>query len=233
MIFPTWQALEENYCSKKTSGDYYEDFACRRYNCSPLSDRSQVRLVFLKEVLETPGNQTLCRNGRFIWCKNLSYEGRINGQHRCFSFTVDHGHKRFMVSEQNVLCVPSKTYVHNNRYFKSSLKTFLPFSSVFKYHHSLSMMVNNSGLDDKSFRQLILGDNPFSPGTLIKPRLGYFFPDRSISQPDCLTQSHPCGVILGSSLGESYLGREFYRVQFGDTIYEKVHPVQMEIINEV
>lgn len=233
MIFPTWQSLEHEYCSNKTSLAYYEDFACRRYNCSPQSDKEKVRLVFLKPVLESKGYETLRRHGRFIWCKNLRYEGRREKQCRLFSFTVDNGQKRFLVSEQNVLCIPSKAFVHNNRYFRSSLKTFLPFSSVFKYQPCIQMMHMNSSHTKKSLLATLHNDNPFTPGTLVAPRLGYFFPDRSITKPLCLASSHPCGVILGPALGEDYLGREFYRVQFGDTIYEKVHPVQMEIINEV
>ena len=34
-------------------------------------------------------------------------------------------------------------------------------------------------------------------------------------------------------MNEEFIGREFYRVRFGDTTYERVHPVQLEIINEV
>tara|TARA_B100000424_G_scaffold248583_1_gene221831 strand:- start:283 stop:984 length:702 start_codon:yes stop_codon:yes gene_type:complete len=233
VIFPTWQDLEENYCSKKTSVLYYEDFACRRYNCSPIRDHEQVRLVFLKDVLKSEGYQTLRRRGRFIWCKNLRYEGRQEEQHRMFSFTVDNGQKRFKVSEQNVLCIPSKAYVHNNRYFRSNLKTFAPFSSVFKYEKSLQMMSKNTYLSKEAFLQEITKDNPFKSGTLVLPRVGYFFPDRSLNKKQSLTDPHPCGIILGPSFADPYLGREFYRVRFGETTYERVHPVQMEIINEV
>ena len=46
--------------------------------------------------------------------------------------------------------------------------------------------------------------------------------------------THPYGIILGRSRDTShYAGRELYRVNFGGTIYEKVHPVQMEVVNEV
>ena len=47
-------------------------------------------------------------------------------------------------------------------------------------------------------------------------------------------KAHPCGIVLGRSLPvDSFAGKEFYRVRFGDTTYERIHPVQMEIINEV
>ena len=53
--------------------------------------------------------------------------------------------------------------------------------------------------------------------------------DKSMRQ-----QQHPCGIVLGRSFDrDDYMGREFYRVRFGDTTYERVHPVEMEIINEV
>jgi hypothetical protein len=45
---------------------------------------------------------------------------------------------------------------------------------------------------------------------------------------------HPVGVVLGRSRNVSpHSGRELYRVSFADTIYEEVHPVQLEVINEV
>ena len=51
---------------------------------------------------------------------------------------------------------------------------------------------------------------------------------------ECATATHPYGIILAPSFNNTdYSGREFYRVRFGGTTYEKVHPVQMEIINEV
>lgn len=46
--------------------------------------------------------------------------------------------------------------------------------------------------------------------------------------------SHPVGVVLGRARNVSpHSGRELYRVSFAETIYEEVHPVQMEIIHEV
>ena len=45
---------------------------------------------------------------------------------------------------------------------------------------------------------------------------------------------HPVGVILGKSRNISpHSGRELYRVSFAETIYEEVHPIQLEILNEV
>ena len=186
MSFPTWGDLFDNYCSHTTiktslglkQNLFYEEFARRRYNPSPISDTSCCRLVFLKDVLHNPTNKTLCRQGRFIWCKNLHYEGRDDNGYRQISFTIDKGKKRFKVSEKNMLCLPSKVFIHNNRYFRS-----------------------NSVGDTK----------------------------QNMSGRD-----HPCGIILGKSLVDNdYVGREFYRVRFGNTTYEKVHPVQMEILNEV
>ena len=47
-------------------------------------------------------------------------------------------------------------------------------------------------------------------------------------------QQHPCGIILGKEIiDDKFIGKEFYRVRFGNTTYEKVHPIQMEILNEV
>ena len=242
MTFPTWSELKKYYCSNKNipEGDwvkpnpYYEDFACRRYNYAPSDDVDQCRLVFLQDVLTDPNNNTLRRGGRFVWCKNLEYAGRGNDGFRQISFTVDKGKKVFQVSENNVLSVPSKVYVNNNRYFRAKDRTFFPFSSVFSYRKALRMM---SDCQHQGYEELLGqldADSPFVPGTLVRPRLGYFYP---LQSPSCLPDpnaTHPCGIILGKALlGDDFVGREFYRVRFGDTTYEKVHPVQMEIINEV
>ena len=59
-------------------------------------------------------------------------------------------------------------------------------------------------------------------------------PAKKINKEISSSQEHPCGIILGPSRNDNeYVSREFYRVRFGGTTYEKVHPVQMEIINEV
>lgn len=232
MSLPTWKALADAYCSVSRGNPYEEEFATRRYNYSPIGDRHRCRLLFLRDVLQDPRNKTLRRHGRFIWCKNLAYEGRGSHGFREVSFTVDQGHKKFQVAENNILCIPSKTYVNNNKYFRSSLKTFLPFSSVFAYRHTLRMMYQNSPLSQQDLKKGIKADNPYRAGTLVAPRLGYFYPEATPPpSPDIL---HPCGIILGPSfLGENLAGKEFYRVRFADTTYEKVHPVQLEIINEV
>jgi hypothetical protein len=239
---PTWAELFDNYCANErihTSlgsrlNPFYEQFANRRYNPSPIIDKDRCRLVFLKDVMENKTNKTLRRSGRFIWCKELSYEGKDNKGFRQVSFSIHGGTKRFTVSENNVLCVPSKVYVHNNRYFKTKLSTFKPFSSVFGYERTLAMMSKNGKYNKDEFLEILERDNPYKPGALVIPRLGYFHPE--VDEGAVIhskEMEHPCGIILGQSFMDDYYGREFYRVRFGSTTYEKVHPVQMEIINEI
>ena len=245
MKLPTWQDLIAHHCSIKTihqpvlkSNPHFEESSTRRYNFATSLDSSSCRLVFLNGVLDNPDNKTLRRNGSFIWCKNLRYEGRNKFGMRQISFTVDKGKKRFLVSENNVLCVPSKSYVNNNRYFRTKEKTFKAFSSVFAYNNTLNMMRKKSRLQQGEFDELIKRANPYKPGTLVAPRLGYFHPQsKNIAEAKTkfiLNDEHPCGIILGPCHDNTdYSGREFYRVRFGDTTYERVHPVEMEIINEV
>lgn len=255
MRFPTWRELTRHHCSARTirqdgvtqNNPYFEQFARRRYNCSPLDDRSRFRFIFLKEVLQQDGNSTLVRNGRFVWCSNLRYEGMGECGQRQISFTVDKGKKRFQVSEDNVLCLPSKTYISNNKFFKRKEKTFVGFSSPFTYDRTIAAM---SKYAQEDIKPQIEKDNPFRPGALVGPRLGYFYPllsqDRIHLQqagPGTVPQfktdidfdsPHPCGIILGKSFhNDKEYGRAFYRVRFGDTTYERVHPVELEIINEV
>jgi len=139
------------------------------------------------------------------------------------------------VAEDNVLCLPAKTFVNNNRYFRQKGTTFKPFASVFGYKNTLTMMAKNSHLTRKEFMKQIHADNPHKPGTLVAPRRGYFYPTATPpSTPTWRETDHPYGIILASSSDNNdYSGREFYRVKFGGTIYEKVHPVELEIINEV
>ncbi len=237
MNFPTWGDLIRDFCSAKTSPSYYEEFATRRYNYAASNDRYSCRLIFLKDVLKDKDNKTLRRQGRFIWCRQLKYEGRNDEGVRSVSFTVDKGQKRFHVGENNILCLPSNICVHNNRFFKSKKKTFLPFSTVFSYDSSLNMMIKNANGDKAKLLASIEEDSPYRPGTLVSPRRGYFFPDidpKKLERDISAEQSHPCGIILGPSLEENkYVGKEFYRVKFGNTTYEKIHPVQMEIVNEI
>jgi len=129
MSYPTWGQLIDGFCSVKKDNPYYEDFACRRYNYASSDDRNSCRLIFLKDVLCDEGNKTLRRKGRFIWCKNLKYEGRNTDGVRSISFTVDKGQKRFCVGENNILSLPSNFCVANNRFFRQKEKTFFPFSS--------------------------------------------------------------------------------------------------------
>lgn len=242
MSLPTWEDLCGLYCTSKTTrsggslikNPHYEELSNRRYNYSAQVDTKSFRLVFLKDVLKNPDNKTLRRKGRFIWTKNLRYEGRDNQGFRQISFTVDKGQKRFTVSERDVLCIPSKSYINNNQYFRNKYKTFSPFSSVFGYKNTLKDLAKNSGHDLEGFKALVEKDNPFKPGTLVSPRLGYFYPHADGGGKKNDKREHPVGIILGKVLSNSdYLGRELYRVRFGATTYEKIHPVQLEIINEV
>lgn len=250
MRFPSWGELFDYHCGvKRDSLDHfpggenplYEQFSQRRYNYATGSDTTCCRLVFLKEVLDDPVNKTLVRNGRFIWCRELKYEGLSGKGFRQISFSVDNGKKRFIVAENNILCLPSDIFVSNNRYFRAKGSTFTPFSSVFGYRKTIAMMCKNSELPAEELREKIKSENPFRPGTLVSPRLGYFFPDQpqvpnnypQVAYPNLL-EEHPCGIILGrGTLNDDRSGREFYRVRFGGTTYERVHPVQLEIVNEV
>lgn len=237
MTFPTWGQLVEGFCSVKKQNPYFEEFARRRYNYAASVDKNSCRLIFLKDVLENNTNKTLRRQGRFIWCSNLKYEGVNSSGMRSISFTIDKGRKRFKVAENNMLCLPSHICVTNSRYFKSNQKIFLPFSSVFSYKNSFNLMAKNSDLTVEELQERLNIDSPYRPGTLVAPRLGYFYPDPvpKKTNKDILSHSqHPCGIILGRSPNKNeYVTREFYRVRFGNTTYERVHPVQMEIINEV
>lgn len=248
MSNPTRESLFDNYCANESihsslgskPNPFYEEFANRRYNPSPIVDKQRCRLVFLKDVMKNKTNKTLRRDGRFIWCKELSYEGKGDEGFRQVSFSIHGGAKRFTVSENNVLCIPSSVYVHNNRYFKTKLSTFKPFSSVFGYDKTINMMIKHGKYSNREeFIETIEKDSPYKPGALVVPRLGYFYPevsnDFSVQKNAQLNKGrHPCGIILGKSFtADDYYGREFYRVRFGSTTYERVHPVQMEVINEI
>ena len=245
MTTPTWDELIHHHCSlkwHKVGGEtvrnlFYEDMATRRYNYAPSKDALSCRLIFLKDVLKDPNNKTLVRKGRFIWCRNLKYEGRAPAGLRKISFTVDSGKKRFVVRENNVLCLPAKTFINNNRYFRKKETMFKAFTSVFGYKNTMNMMLKNSDLAREDFVKRISEDNPHKPGTLVSARQGYFHPASSASQlppSEEWDKEHPYGIIIGPSFDNNdYAGREFYRVKFGGTTYERVHPVQLEIINEV
>ena len=243
MTHPSWGELRDYHCSQRTlrldnrtvQNPYYEDMADRRYNYSAASDTSASRLVFLKGVLSNPTNKTLQRHGRFIWCRNVQYAGRSSSGLRQLSFTVDSGSKRFVVTEDNVVCVPSNAFINNSRYFRESRKTFLGFASVFSYTKSIASMAKNMKMPQSSLRELLDEESPFKPGALVSPRLGYFFPEilAGNAVPEWNTP-HPCGLILGPSVdSRNYMGRELYRVRFGATTYENVNVAQMEILNEI
>lgn len=250
MSLPTWDQLIMGHCHRewiKDSGKdirnpRFEELASRRYNFSAISDSDACRLVFLKPVLEDPANKTLVRKGRFIWCKNLKYEGVGPDNFRQISFTIDKGNKRFCVCERNILCVPSNNFINNNRYFALREKTFKAFSSVLAYKNALKIMAADAGCSREELLEVIKNDSPFKPGTLVAPRVGYFYPQKTESAPGWVNDrnlpsddsEHPCGIILGRSFNnDGYYGREFYRVRFSHMTYENLHPVQLEIINEV
>ncbi len=244
MKFPTWEELLTHHCTvsrystpggKCLENSYYESFAVRRFNIASGDDTHKFRFVFLKAVLENADNSTLRRSGRSIWCSNLYYEGVSDQGYRQVSFTVDGGKKRFMVSENSMLCLPSKIFVSNNRFFRTKDKTFVPFSSALSYSNSVNAMARAEKTNAKDLLERIERDNPFKPGALVVPRVGYFYPaiKPELNSSQDLRHHHPCGIILGPSLIEGYIGRELYRVRFGATTYEKVHPIQMEIINAI
>ena len=243
MTFPTWNDLIQQYCTVRhilpgvgssVPNPHYEDLSLRRYNYSPRLDKDACRLVFLNGASNDSKQNTLRRGGRFIWCQNLRYDGPGHDSLRHISFTVDGGAKRFTVGENNVLCVPSNSFVSNNRYFRTKDKTFIPFSAPLGYENIWHQMAQNQNIDVVSLKNQIFNDNPYIPGTLVAPRMGYFYPDVNHARPPSLGEAHPYGLLLGPSLhNNSETGRDFYRVRFGGTTYERVHPVQMEIINEV
>ena len=246
MSLATWGDLMTLHCTLKwyKAGNkihlnpYYEDMACRRYNYAPSKDITACRLVFLNDVLLDSRNKTLVRDGRFIWCRNLEYEG-LNAQGlRHISFTIDKGQKRFIVAENNLLAVPARTFVNNKSFFRRKEATFRCFASVFGYKNTMNMMCKRQTLEREEFYRKVREDNPHKPGTLVAPRLGYFYPTGQsppAALPGDLSKDYPYGIILGASADNNHdhSGREFYRVKFGETTYERVHPVQMEIINEV
>ena len=145
----TWYDLADHFCGRRKSlgpvpNPLFEECATRRYNYARGPDTKAIRLVFLRGVLDDPANQTLIRKGRFIWCKNLRYEGKNSESLRLISFTVDKGQKRFIVAENNVLCLPSGNFVSNNSFFRNLHKIFGSFASVFCYDKALRIMMKNS-----------------------------------------------------------------------------------------
>ena len=284
----TWYDLADHFCARRNSlpydkNEFFEQFSIRRYNYAQTNDTKSVRLIFLKGIASDPTNRTLVRNGRFIWCKNLCYEGKNSENYRQISFTIGKGKKRFTVPENLVLCIPSTIYINNNSFMRNYDKIFSAFSSVFRYEKALKLMLRNSSyssLDELVSR--VEADNPYKPGSLVSAKMGYFMPHRDrltekmheLAQKYCeqrfcsdkysdliklLTHyhhlpsnenstelisdffewskadtdsDHPYGIILGDTRETSgYAGRELYRVNFGGTIYEKVHPVQMEVVS--
>ena len=291
----TWYDLADHFCARENSlldggkNKYFERLAARRYNYATRDVVGAVRLVFLKDVAKDKTNKTLVRNGRFIWCKNLKYEGRNDAGYRMVSFTINKGNKRFCVSEQHVLAIPNNIYIHNNSFFRKYDKIFVSFSSVFDYREAARIMKRQDDGDWEDvddFLDYLRCETPFRPGTLVKARRGMFFPNlkklqstmKELTNEFCISQGllkhssrlndylagrphsymsddkelmkvvcqfndwcqdkpqavHPVGVVLGRARNVSpHSGRELYRVSFANTIYEDVHPIQMEVLNEV
>tara|TARA_R110000851_G_scaffold26843_2_gene75664 strand:+ start:1013 stop:1894 length:882 start_codon:yes stop_codon:yes gene_type:complete len=293
MTTKTWYDLADHFCTREKSlldgGDnqYFERLAARRYNYAKKSTPGAVRLVFLQSAGADSTNKTLLRNGRFVWCKNLRYEGINKDSLRKLSFTIGKGKKRFVVTEEDVLVIPGNIFINNNSFFRNYSKVFSSFPSVFNCRECLKIMrrsdeYNWGSLDE--FAEYIASYTPFRPGTLVQPRLGLFIPkidkleekmselsglycDASalnskrgdlisyLSGRDYITTDkalldlfhgfrdwceeeplakHPVGIVLGRSRNISpHSGKELYRVSFAETIYEQVHPIQLEVLNEV
>ena len=289
----TWYDLADHFCAREKSlidgGDNhnFERLAARRYNYALKVPPGAVRLVFLQSAAKNSTNKTLLRNGRFIWCKNLRFEGLSESNLRKFSFTIGKGQKRFTVTEHDALVIPGNIYINNNSFFRKYEKVFSSFASVFACRECLKIMRRNDGYEWKSldeFIEYIKSYTPFRPGTLVAPRLGFFIPRISklqekvaelsgkfcqeksmsnrkqelisyLSGRDYITTDksllklfndfnewcrgessaiHPVGVVIGQTRNVSpHSGRELYRVSFAETTYERIHPVQMEIVNEV
>ena len=291
----TWHDLADHFCARQSSlidggkNKYFERFAARRYNYAHSAPIGAVRLVFLSDAAKSKNNKTLFRDGRFIWCKKLKYEGRDEAGYRMISFTIRNGNKRFHVSEQHVLAIPHNIYINNNSFFRKYNKIFSSFASVFDYREAVKIMKRNDDgrwqdLDD--FMDYLRCESPFRPGSLVGAKKGMFFPRLKklqdtmsvLSKEFCETTghlkhntrldeyltgrspvhlgqqdelrgvfrqfnewcqdrpeaTHPVGVILGRARNVSpHSGRELYRVSFAETIYEDVHPIQLEVINEV
>jgi len=244
MQMPTWADLtayhssNEKLPSSPEPNPLYEPFADRRYNYARNHDLTSFRLVFSKQVLANQRNKTLFRKGRFIWCRDLNYEGTDPKGLRQVSFTIDKGKKRFCVSETDVLCLPAKSFINNSKFMRDKYSTYMAFSTVFSYAPTLNMMAKeHASLEE--FKSLINRDSPWRPGTLIAPRLGYFHPghrslDQHVAAGGTPETEFPYGIIISKGReANSYYEREFYRVRFGQTTYEKVAPIQMEIISEI
>ena len=293
MTTKTWYDLADHFCTREKSlldgGDnqYFERLAARRYNYAKKSTPGAVRLVFLQSAGADSTNKTLLRNGRFVWCKNLRYEGINKDSLRKLSFTIGKGKKRFVVTEEDVLVIPGNIFINNNSFFRNYSKVFSSFPSVFNCRECLKIMRRSDEYDWGSldeFAEYIASYTPFRPGTLVQPRLGLFIPkidkleekmselsglycDASalnskrgdlisyLSGRDYITTDkalldlfhgfrdwceeeplakHPVGIVLGRSRNISpHSGKELYRVSFAETIYEEIHPIQLEVIGEV
>ena len=291
----TWYDLADHFCARESSlldggkNKYFERFAARRYNYAHNPPFGSVRLVFLKEVAKDKNNKTLVRNGRFIWCKDLKYEGKCPSGYRTISFRIGDGNKRFHVSEKHIVAIPHNIYINNNSFFRKYNRIFSSFASVFDYRDAVKIMKRNDDghwNDLEDYMDYLRCETAFRPGALVRARKGMFFPNltklqdtmKVLTEEFCTSQgllkhsdrlndylagrphsyassdkelmgvvcqfndwcqdkpqaAHPVGVVLGRARNVSpHSGRELYRVSFAETIYEEVHPIQLEVINEV
>ena len=298
---PSWLDLVSMFSSSRLTllgeeNKLYDKAATRNYYPSTSVDKYSLRLVFLSTVSEDYRNRTLDRRGRFLWARNLRYEGVDADGLRQISFTLDKGSKRFTVSESEVLCLPSRASVRSSstkHNFNPPPLAYTSFSSVFEYDNALKQLHRKSGVADyETYVSTLTAASPFKPGTLVSPRLGYFLPKRSsfvgvasaatdqffdevpsllssantrVEFLDTLTSAlafsdslvyktpieiikiirafgdwcsssrgfeHPYGIVLSRNYQphQRSTGKEFYRVNFGGTIYEKVMPIQMEVL---
>ena len=120
-----WYTLADQFCARHKSvlcggpNPLFEPAAARRYNYATVVKPGVFRCVFLNDTALNPNNKTLVRAGRFIWCKNMQYEGLQSNGLRAVSFTVGKGKKRFTITEDNILCIPGSVFVSNNSFFKN------------------------------------------------------------------------------------------------------------------
>jgi hypothetical protein len=289
----TWYDLADHFCARERSlldggiNSHFEHLAARRYNYASGQKQGSVRAVFLKSAGADPANKTLLRSGRFIWCKQLKYEGKDSQGYRQVSFQIANGKKRFYVSERCMIVIPNNIYINNNSFFRKYNRVFSSFSSVFDYRDAIKIMRRNDTRFWESpdeYGEFLAAESPFVAGTLVRPRKGLFFPKLDtfqqkiaelstsycdenfinhryqelvtyLSGRDYITLNpelqelfdgfqtwcqnepaaqHPVGIVLGRARNISpHSGRELYRVSFAETIYEEIHPIQLEVINEV
>jgi hypothetical protein len=249
MKIPTWAELAACHGSNRLLADTdqknprYERFMDRRYNYATGDDRHAIRLIFTEKAKQSLPSPSSLRDGRFLWAKKLRFEG-VDAETgmRKISFTTGKRKRRLTVLEDGVLCLPARLSVNNDKLLRNREIKLAMFSTVFSYAPALAMMFRDQKSfaqpDREQFFEEIRSLDPFRPGMLVAPRLGYFYPigkPPSYDRENPGLQEFPYGIVLGTcpESPKSIFGREFYRVRFGGTTYNKVLALQMEIINEV